>query len=178
MMRNWKQFLLEKTEHEYSSTHVNLPHALAEKVMKFGKKLIPDSDVYDIEDYGREDDCHVTILYGLHDKTPDRVKKVVKGEKPITFEIKETSVFENEEYDVVKFTVESKDLHRLNEKLRKNCSFSSTHPKYEPHCTIAYVKKGTGKKYAGNTEFSGTTVTVDEIVFSNQYRIKTKIVLK
>lgn len=115
--------------------------------------VIKKEDVYDKPTFGIEDEPHITILYGFHDNVkPDQVKKIIhdvvdKGEK-IKVEIKKISFFEvkGQEYDVVKFDVESPILHKLNKAL-KELPHTSSFTDYHPHMTISYVKKGTAKKY-------------------------------
>lgn len=178
-MLTWKQFLLEKQEHEFSSTQVNLPETLAAQICQWNHDLIPNSDLYiNGDDYGREDEFHVTVLFGLHANNADGVKKVLLGEKPIKLTLGSTSIFEGDKYDVVKVSVESNDLCRLNKILRKSCEHTQTHPKYIPHCTLAYVKRGLGKKYVGDDKFAGTKVEIDEVLFSNKRREKTRIALQ
>jgi len=66
--------------------------------------------------------------------------------KPIEVNLSGISIFENPEFDVVKFDVNSKLLTKLNT-LMKQLPHTSTFPEYHPHITIAYVKKGEGNKY-------------------------------
>ena len=172
-MKTWQQFLLEKAEHEFSSTQVNLPESIAGKIHRWGCQFIPNSDIYPEE--GREDEMHVTVLFGLHDNEPDDVEEALEGESPIKLTLGKTSIFEAEKYDVVKLGVESDDLHRINAKLRDRCEHTMTYPEYKPHCTIAYVKKGMGKKYIGNDKFAGTKLEIDEVLFSNKRREKISI---
>jgi 2'-5' RNA ligase len=176
-MLNFNQFLLEKAEHSYSSTQVNLPIKLASKIINWGKKYIPDDDLHDYTDMGRESNIHVTILFGLLSNESDEVRKIVQNEPPISLTFGKTSIFENPEFDVVKLNVLSNDLIKLNKKL-KQCEHHEAHPKYIPHCTIAYVKSGKGKQYVGDNSFAGEKVTLNEILFSNKLREKTKIQLK
>jgi predicted nucleotidyltransferase len=113
-------------------------------------KILP-KDIYDEPGFGIEKEPHVTVLYGFKDDVQlEDVKKVVKKvlNGPITVEITGVGIFETEgkPYDVVKFNVKSKELERMN-KLAKKLPHTSTFPNYQPHITIAYVKKGEGNKY-------------------------------
>lgn len=175
-MKTWEQFLLEQIS-EYSSTQVNLPLPIANKIKKWAKNFIKEDDLYDKDQphYGRENEFHITILYGLHANNSKHIQKLLEKETPIKLELKETSIFESKEYDVVKFTVKSEDLKRFNKKIVKNCDHTTNFPQYSPHCTIAYVKKGTGKKYIGNKEFDKVKIIVNNMLFSDKNRIKTKI---
>ena len=175
-MKTWRQFLLEKAEHEFSSTQVNLPESIAKKIREWGRQHIASGDIHPEE--GNEDEIHVTVLFGLHDNEPDEVEEALTDEPPVRLTLGKTSIFECDDYDVVKLDVESEDLHRINAKLQKHCVYTATHPTYKPHCTIAYVKKGMGKRYAGDDTFAGTELEIGEVLFSNKNREKTVIALK
>jgi len=107
-------------------------------------------DVYSGDDgtYGIETHPHVTILYGLHEEVHEdlvcRICQAVDG--PIEIELKDLSVFENEDYDVLKFDVESDVLRNLN-KAFQGLPHTTDYPDYSPHLTVAYLKKGTADKY-------------------------------
>lgn len=179
-MKTWSLFLIEKEgEFHYSCVMADFPNSIATQIRKWGKNLIEKDDLYTKEaEGGLETEIHVTVLYGLHDTKPNQVVSLLKGHSPIRLKLGAVSIFEtNPEYDVVKLSVESEDLKKLNRLLRKECKYTSDFPKYIPHCTIAYVKKGRGKKYAGNKKFAGTSVTVRELEFSSKNGKKTKIKL-
>lgn len=172
-MMTWQQFLLEKTEHEFSSTQVNLPAAVAKRVRAWGKEFVPDSALFPGE--GREDEVHVTVLFGLHGNDVSEVREVLRGVGPVKLRLGKSSIFEGGEFDVVKLGVVSADLVRLNKLLRDGCEHTLTHPKYVPHCTVAYVKKGLGKRFVGDGSFDGVVVTVGEVLFSDKSRTKSAI---
>lgn len=181
-MKTYREFvedIIQEQSHRFSSTQINLPKKNANEILAWGAKFVADEDVYERDgEYGREDEIHVTVLYGLHANSPDELIELLKDEKPIKYTLKEISLFESDFFEVLKFTVESSDLKRIHQKIRDNCKSTSTFPEYHPHCTIAYLKKGTGKKYCGKNPFLGTALIADEILFSNRERKKTKIVLK
>jgi len=175
-MKTWQQFLQEKknTNYDFSSTQVNLPHALANKIIKWGKVHIPDNELHEL---GREDEIHATVLYGIHDSEPDAVKKLLKSIQPINIKLGKISLFSDDEYDVIKIDVRSPDLHKLNAKLRDSLKYTSSHPIYKPHVTIAYVKKGRGKKYDGLDPFDNNSIKINQIIFSSKDGTKTTISL-
>lgn len=161
---------------EFSSTQVDLPAAVSGHIRKLADS-IPDAD---LGEDGREDKPHVTVKFGLHTDDVADVRRVLAGEKPITVTLGKTSIFpakEGADYDVVKVDVDSPDLHRLNAKIAGALEHTDTHPDYKPHATIAYVKAGLGKKYAGRTDLEGQTVTLHEITFSRKNREKVSIPL-
>lgn len=122
------------------------------RVSRWGNltSIIDPNDVYDTDDgeFGIETTPHITVLYGLEPSVqPKHVQKaLMKFNKPIDFKLSSISCFENGEYDVLKFDVESEMLEKMNKAL-KILPHTSTHPVYHPHMTIAYLKPGAGKKY-------------------------------
>jgi 2'-5' RNA ligase len=163
-----------KAPHEFSSTQVDLPDDVAAKVRELGRKIADD----DLAEDGRETEPHVTVKYGLHaDKASAELKRLVGGFGHAQAKLGKTSLFENGEADVVKLEVASHDLHRLNKKIAGAEDHTDTHPGYTPHVTLAYVKKGRGKKYAGDATLAGHPITFDHIVFSAKDRSKQKLPL-
>jgi hypothetical protein len=92
-------------DYDYSSTQFNLPDQIAKKIIDWGKKNIPDENLYHDEDggKGREDECHCTLLYGIHAEESPAILDLVK--KPITVELDEVNKFDNDSYDVIKVKV-------------------------------------------------------------------------
>ena len=140
----------------------------ANKIKKWGKKYISDDILYDKKGHGREDDIHITLIYGLCIDDPTIIKKIIEKEKPIKAKLKRIGFFKNNpDFDVVIVKIESKDLENLNKKINKFLNVESTYSEYKPHCTIAYVKKGEAAKYAGDTIFNDVNLTFNKIVFIN-----------
>lgn len=167
-------------DYDYSSTQVNIEASLAEKIMDWGKDTIPDEDLFtEGDNTGREDTPHITILYGVVAQKPDEVAELLSEESaPIKATLGKVSLFDNDDYDVVKIDVDSDDLHRLHDLLADNVEHESSFPEYKPHVTIAYVKKGSGKLYSGSDEFEGTEISFDEVRFSSKDEEVTMIALK
>lgn len=114
-------------------------------------KLIDPINIYNdsSNQYGLELEAHCTVLYGFHSNVSvDEVKKLMDEHvnTNITFALTGISLFENKEYSVLKFDVESDELHRLHE-LCKSLPHTLTFPEYHPHITIGYLKPSTGKEY-------------------------------
>lgn len=146
-MFKFSNLLLEKTGdvYEYGVVMLNVKFPM-EKI----HKLIKPEDVYEEEGYrtyGLEDEPHITLLYGLHrEVTIDPVKKIIDK---FTFEkmlINNISLFENDDYDVLKFDIQSSLLHKINDELTE-LPHTNDYPDYQPHMTIGYLKKGEGAKY-------------------------------
>ena len=117
------------------------------------RTIIKKEDLYDVKGYGFEDHPHVTIFYGILGSVhPDVVKEAVSkmNLRPPSFvSLRDITIFENDEYDVVKFDIDDKfgyfsSLHYyIKDELPNETEFDE----YHPHCTIAYVKKGRGMAY-------------------------------
>jgi len=157
-------------DYSYSSTQVNLAGDLSKRIMAWGKENIPDEDIYTgEEDMGREDTPHITVLFGIVAQEPDEVIELLSSEGSVKAKLGNVSLFKHsDDYDVVKIGVESKDLARLNKLLSDNLENENKFPDYKPHITIAYVKKGTGNKCSGSSEFEGQEVIFDQIRFSTK----------
>jgi hypothetical protein len=119
-------------------------------VMQQIHKEISANDIYNSEKdggFGLEDEPHCTLLYGLKpDVSLQQVKEKLKG-----FDFNEClahniSLFENDEYDVLKFDIKGDNLHAANKTLCE-LPYSSDYPDYHPHMTVAYLKPGKGNKY-------------------------------
>lgn len=179
-MISWQLFLERKNgNYSYSSTQVNLPDKLAKKIIEWGKKHIPDQDIYDNPDdnCGREDEIHTTVLYGLHTNEPSSISDVIENFSEFKIKLTTVSKFSAEKYDVIKIGVESEKLHELNKKLAEFPN-SNKYPSYIPHITIAYVLKDKCNKLVGDKNFEGEEFTATHIVFSGTDHVKTPIKLK
>lgn len=164
------------SEHEYATTHVPVSDEAAAK-MKAMRDAIPDADLHDD---GREEDPHVTLLYGLHDDGPEGVGKLLAGEPHAKMTCGPTAVFAGKEEgdaDVLHVAIHSPDLHRMRDRLTKAMPHTNTNGAYVPHATLAYLKKGMGAKYAGDTSLNGHEMTADHVVFSGKDDKRSKVPL-
>jgi 2'-5' RNA ligase len=113
--------------------------------------MISDDDLYedDTDQFGKEYEPHVTVLYGLHsdEVDDDELFSHIIDREPPTLSMSNISLFNNEKYDVIKFDVDGDGLHDMNKILRYNFPYTNNYPDYHPHSTIAYVKPGLGSKY-------------------------------
>lgn len=151
--------------HKFSSTQVQIIGHPAEIIRKMGAK-IPAAD---IGPEGCETEPHVTCKYGLHFQSPSkRLREALQHFGMGTLTFGKTSLFENEDADVLKVDVVSPDLHRLNALVTRLLPTEDSHPKYIAHCTICYLKPGRGKKYAGDAALNGQKVNFDSILFTGK----------
>ena len=137
--------------------------------------VIKDEDLYNDpkqdDMFGREMDCHVTVLFGLHLDVEDWYVEEIIGKftKP-DIKFKEISSFEGKLYDVIKFDIESEKLTKYN-KMLKTLPYTSDFPDYKPHVTICYVKKGKAKEYVKKLKdfkITDKDFTIDKWVYSKQ----------
>lgn len=144
------------------------------KIIEFVNDL-PEECIYEEEgqNYGKETNPHITLMYGLDDKEESRVKELLtKVPSKIMAELGKISKFENADapYDVLKIEVKSPHLNKIHEMIRKNFDNNYKWPNYNPHVTLAYVKKGTCNEHVGNKTFEGTKVMFEAFMYSNGNR--------
>jgi len=146
-------------------TAVRLDSSMSKKIQEWGKENIPSEE---LADDGREDDIHITVLYGICTHNEEIVKTLLKTEKPIKATLGKIGCFiNNDGFDVVIIKIDSPDLEELHRKIKESLNVELTHDSYKPHCTIAYVKKGEAKKYAGQDVFCGKKITFNKIIFKD-----------
>jgi len=180
-----RKALLEKKGDKHDFGCVMLYFNISKGNWKNVQSLIDDEDLYEEEGdqtYGREDDPHVTILYGLHaNVSDDKIEELVNEIDPTKLLLKEISIFEGDKYDVVKFDITGVSKGRLSSMNAKFVKLPHTtdYPDYHPHATIAYVKSGKGKKYTQTlTAKDSIAVEATEIRYSkadgteNKYKLK------
>lgn len=95
------------------------------------------------------------------------MKQMIHNVIPFDVRVRGVSVFESDDrYDVVKFDVESAELSQLHEMFGKLPNHDE-HLKYHPHMTLAYVKRGMGKRFVRNpSKFA--RVPVKTLVYSDR----------
>lgn len=175
---------VEADLHKYCCVLCCLPTALSKEILQWGKDNIAEEDIYTDPDdptLGREDKPHITLKYGLHNADLQSVTELLEGEEPIKATLCGVTTFSAEEtgepYEVVKVDVESSDLQRLHKEMANNIADNvETHDSYKPHITLAYVKKGAGKRYE-NTAFEGREILLPKILFTDTNEKATTIKL-
>lgn len=108
---------------------------------------------------GIEVDPHVTVVYGIDMEkygSPEDLEFIKtsieeSGILKRTFHVKSISQFKNEEKDVLKLDFKPSEglteLRALNSLFTKHFDVKSDFPDYKPHCTIAYMQKGSAKQF-------------------------------
>lgn len=167
------------TVHEFSYAFVEVPTAVSEHLRSMAER-IPD---WDLAPKGREDEPHITLRFGLNADDAQAVRQIVEGFGPITVTLGKTSVFPARQRptastpaDVVKVDVVSQDLHRLNSLLAKLPQSEQSY-RYVPHITLAYVRPGSGDKYAGIRDLDGVKLRLNSVVFRGKDGARTDIPL-
>ncbi len=139
--------------------------------------IIKEEDLYNDPEqkdmFGREWDCHITVLFGLHLDVPNKdiYEIIEKFEKP-DVKFKGISSFSSDKkpFGVIKFDIESEKLTEYNKELKK-LPYTSDFPQYHPHCTIAYVKKDKVDEYVKKLKdfkITDKDFTIDKWVYSKQ----------
>lgn len=166
--------------YDLSCTKIQLPKDLSDSILGWGKENVQDGDLYVDGDKskGRENDIHVTVLYGIKSEDPAETASIISKVKPFEVRLGLINAFKDKkEYDVLKIEVESGDLERLHYDIDKNIDNENTYPTYNPHVTVAYIKKGSADKIIGDDTFKGKTFKVESIIFSDGKNIEKKLPL-
>lgn len=143
--------LINETENKHTYGCVMLFLDAKSTEFKKVQKLIKEEDLYLGTDedpgYGRETEPHVTILYGIHNDVPDKdVKELCDKMTAPELVLENITLFDNPDFDVVKFDVKNADLTKYN-KMFTELPHTTKYPDYHAHVTIAYVKPGKGEQY-------------------------------
>ena len=142
--------------------------------------LIAPEDVYSPdEDHGIEHNPHITILFGFYSfvATNDVLNILRKFPSPkATFG--KIGIFEDHpDFDIAMIKVDSEDLVKMNIAL-SNLPCERTFPTFKPHVTIAYLNKGTAKKYEGMEVDFPEELVLTEAIYSMPNGAKISFELK
>lgn len=169
-------FAEEARQYDHCNTQFTLPDSVAARVLGLADRIKDD----DLAAKGREDDPHVTVLYGITGDDVEPLRELLKAQAPIPVTLRRTSVFKNGDadgFEVVKLNVDSPALHQLHSAIKASMPFESTRPMYQPHVTVAYVKPGCGDKYAGLLDLEGRKVLLTKLCFCDRDGGKTTFML-
>lgn len=155
-------------DYSYACTKVDLPRDTAKDIINWGNKNISDDILFtDDDSQGREDDIHITLFYGIKKDDPKELRDIFSKIKPFEVRLGLINAFKDrDDHDVIKIEAESGDLEKLHYNIRNNIDNKNDFPTYEPHITIAYVKKDSVNDLIGSEEFKGKTFIADNITFS------------
>lgn len=163
-MKTYTEFINENlNEGEKYDYGCSMVFFEAPEILEIQKQIDPN----DLQGKGFESEHHVTLLYGIHSDEVDdsQVMELSRPALDTPIVLRNISLFENEEFDVLKFEADGPILFEINRKLVA-LPHTNNFPEYKPHATIAYLKPGTGKKYAKQFTGINITVTPNKIVYS------------
>ncbi len=152
MITKYEDFIKEgkhDQKHEYGCVMLDLDVPNWKEVTS----VIHPDDIYAStadSSYGIQNDPHVTVLYGIHSDVDDsKVVQIINKWKhqDLSFETTGLENFQNQNFDVVKYGVNtSQNLQDFNKELSELPN-SNEYSQFSPHITLGYVKPGFGKKY-------------------------------
>jgi SPP1 gp7 family putative phage head morphogenesis protein len=127
------------------------------------QSMIDPADVLKIPN-----DHHITVLYGLEQLDPARIQPLLDETGRVYAKLGPLSLFQNEDADVLKFDVDSQQLHALYRRLRI-LPHTLMYEKYQPHITVAYLRPGTGSKYITLPQnITGSELTLTHLQYKNR----------
>lgn len=131
-------------------------------ILHKANEVINQEDIIELEE-----NFHCTIIYGLivNSFQIEEFVSTVKPLLPKTINAYKISLFENEE-DVLKFDIELTPELNMLRTCVKMYPNEETFPNYQPHSTIAFLKPGTGKKYAIGQLETPITFEIEEFILS------------
>jgi 2'-5' RNA ligase len=163
----------------YSSVQVNAPAIISNGIISWGEEMISDRDIYSPPNdfiHGREDEIHITLLYGLHSQHFQETSTLMASQLSFEVELGQVSIFTtNDDFDVVKIEVNSPSLFYFHNMLKSNVPNTNCYATYRPHVTIAYIKKNLYKNLIGRKYFNGWRWTANSVIFSSTDGQKTPI---
>jgi 2'-5' RNA ligase len=182
MLKTFDQFVAENLNHAIENSQsldegANTVHNYGCAMVYFDFPQIAEvhsqidpSHVYTEEgdnSYGLENEPHTTLLFGLHSNEIDdaHVIEACKSQPIGELVLHNASLFEGEQYDVLKFDVENGPVYEINKRLSQ-FPHTTKFPDYHPHATVGYLKKGMGKQYADRFNSHRHKVKAKEIVYS------------
>lgn len=122
--------------------------SLRDEMLRFANS-IPHEELYD--DDGVEESPHLTLRYGLMTEDGDAVMNSVSSLGSLRFNPSSIKVFEQDDCDVLYVSCQDESCARKwFDKTACHKHSNPTH-EYTPHLTLAYLKKGEGAKYIGQT---------------------------
>jgi hypothetical protein len=144
--------------YKYACAMLELPPTHADFLLGWGKANITDEMLWnppDDDTAGRELEPHVTVKYGITlNEVPHELHQIMEQTPAFPVYMGVVSLFQQADHDVVKIAVESPWLRQLNARITKTLPCSGDkHPNYNPHCTIAYVQKGSCDHLVGQDPF-------------------------
>lgn len=130
------------------------------------------------EDFEFDKYIHITVAFGINIQTDINLIKEMVGNRPSYFQLTELSLFENDNFDIIKFDVMSSDLRILNHIIKSKMEVKSTFYNYHPHLTVAYVPKGMGRELIERLNkllYEEMNFKFEPLMHSNEYTYSTSM---
>lgn len=166
--------------HGFASVYVPVTGPLADAILTFGEDSVAEGDLFiDNESlfYGREDEPHITIAYGLHTDGPEEISSIFEKYLPFHVTLGQVDRFRRMDFDVLIVRVYGKELHELHHEVMEATKTISKFKYFEPHVTLAYVQRGKCKDMIGRDDMEDVEINVSKLVFSSKVGVKTTIPL-
>ena len=118
------------------------------KLGEWVRKRLSGNDVLKLEERP-----HATLYYGADRRDLPQIQKIIGGHgRSLRMMLGSLNVFEHEDKDVLYFELIGDPLPTLHEQIKKLPNTRPpTHPEYVPHLTVAYMKKGSARKFIGTS---------------------------
>ena len=146
-----------------------MPDEIAGAVKAFQAEI--PAEALNIKEGGLEDRAHVTVLYGLEERTVADIKKIFEDFGPVTVWFGKVKAFlaadTGKPADVLYVEVLGREVDMLHVLVSAYLPSISTNPLFKPHMTLAYLNPGEAAKFTGGVQFENKKATVDKIEFAN-----------
>jgi 2'-5' RNA ligase len=142
-----------------------MPEDIATEIREWGMSHINDSEVYGVDGKGRDGSPHVTLQNGIMCDDSSELEKLFAHLPAMKASLGPIGVFrqDDKDYDVIHIEVLCDDLHAANAMVSDLLEVNNPHSEYRPHITLAYVKKGSGKRFDGLKDFAGKEVELGRL---------------
>lgn len=98
--------------------------------------------------YGIEGETHVTLAPCLDNDIPvANIRRLLLPIDNYKVMLGDVSMFDCKDYDVLKCRAVCDELYETYDRISAEFEIHSEYKEYNPHVTIAYMKKGCAKKY-------------------------------
>ena len=108
---------------------------------------------------------HITVLFGVKDNVGDTIKRAFNKYPTVLVETTGIKYFDtNPDFDVAVVKCKSEELTKIHNELKDTLANEDSYPKYNPHITIAYLKKG--ERLDDSAQIADTSWEVDTLDIS------------
>jgi hypothetical protein len=138
-----------KHKYESCSLQIKLPDSYIETLQQWSNTHISDDLIYQEPNgtYGRDTRNHVTISIGLKEDQFTKCAAIAPECYGIKIATETVKVFENDKFDVILLGVREDDiLNGIQKQISALADSKLVRRKFTPHVSIAFLKKGYGKK--------------------------------